>query len=128
MGILGQKELTLNNGEYIRVSGIVRPEDISAGNTVPSNRLADAQTGYTGVAQLQIYPLSGWLSYRWTISPFKGRQRITRTMKPVSIFLAKLTAVMLMLLSTHIAQADRLKYLPLSLVRAKPAGWHGSSS
>ena len=72
MGILGQKELTLNNGkEYIRVSGIVRPEDISAGNTVPSNRLADAQISYTGAGNIADSSKPGWLSRTMrAISPF----------------------------------------------------------
>ena len=72
MGILGQKELTLNNGkEYIRVSGIVRPEDISAGNTVPSNRLADAQISYIGAGSVADSSKPGWLSRAMrTISPF----------------------------------------------------------
>ena len=72
MGILGQKELTLNNGkEYIRVSGIVRPEDISAGNTVSSNRLADAQISYTGAGAVADSSKPGWLSRAMrTISPF----------------------------------------------------------
>ena len=43
MEVAGQKEITLNNGnEYVRVKGIVRPEDISATNIVSSTRLADA--------------------------------------------------------------------------------------
>lgn len=72
MGILGQKELTLNNGkEYIRVSGIVRPEDISAGNTVPSNRLADAQISYTGAGSIADSSKPGWLSRAMrAVSPF----------------------------------------------------------
>lgn len=72
MGILGQKELTLNNGkEYIRVSGIVRPEDISAGNTVPSNRLADAQISYTGAGSIADSSRPGWLSRAMrAVSPF----------------------------------------------------------
>ena len=72
MGILGQKELTLNNGkEYIRVSGIVRPEDISAGNTVSSNRLADAQISYTGAGTVADSSKPGWLSRAMrAISPF----------------------------------------------------------
>ena len=72
MGILGQKELTLNNGkEYIRVSGIVRPEDISAGNTVPSNRLADAQISYTGAGSIADSSKPGWLSRAMrVVSPF----------------------------------------------------------
>lgn len=72
MGILGQKELTLNDGkEYIRVSGIVRPEDISAGNTVPSNRLADAQISYIGAGNIADSSKPGWLSRTLrAVSPF----------------------------------------------------------
>ncbi|GIR83899.1 MAG: hypothetical protein CM15mP85_05230 [Rhodobacterales bacterium] len=47
--ILGQKKLTLNNGdEYIRVSGIVRPRDISSDNIVQSDRIANADINYVG--------------------------------------------------------------------------------
>lgn len=72
LGILGQKELTLNNGkEYIRLSGIVRQEDISAENTVLSNRLADAQISYTGAGDFADSSKKGWLSRAMrTISPF----------------------------------------------------------
>lgn len=72
MGILGQKELTLNNGqEYIRLSGIVRPEDISSSNTVPSNRLADAQISYTGAGDVADTARPGWLSkVLRAVSPF----------------------------------------------------------
>ena len=72
LGILCQKELALNNGkEYIRVSGIVRQEDISAENTVPSNRLADAQISYTGAGAMADTAKQGWLSRAMrTISPF----------------------------------------------------------
>ena len=46
--ILGQKKLTLNNGdEYIRVSGIVRPRDISS-DTHQSDRIANADINYIG--------------------------------------------------------------------------------
>lgn len=72
MGILGQKELALNNGkEYIRLSGIVRPEDISSDNVVSSNRLADAQISYTGAGDIADSSKPGWLSRALrTISPF----------------------------------------------------------
>ena len=72
MEVQGQKELTLNNGnEYVRVRGVVRPEDISAGNIVSSNRLADAQIRYTGSGHLADSSQPGWLSQLMrTISPF----------------------------------------------------------
>ena len=72
MEVQGQKELTLNNGnEYVRVRGVVRPEDISASNVVSSDRLADAQIRYTGSGHLADASQPGWLSQLMrTISPF----------------------------------------------------------
>ena len=72
MEVSGQKEITLNNGnEYVRVKGIVRPEDISATNIVSSNRLADAQIRYTGSGHLADTSKPGWLSqFMRAVSPF----------------------------------------------------------
>ena len=72
MEVQGQKELTLNNGnEYVRLRGVVRPEDISASNIVSSDRLADAQIRYTGSGHLADSSQPGWLSQLMrTISPF----------------------------------------------------------
>ena len=72
MEVTGQKEITLNNGnEYVRVKGIVRPEDISATNIVSSNRLADAQIRYTGSGHLADASKPGWLSqFMRAVSPF----------------------------------------------------------
>lgn len=72
MEVAGQKEITLNNGnEYVRVKGIVRPEDISATNIVSSTRLADAQIRYTGSGHLADAAKPGWLSQLMrAISPF----------------------------------------------------------
>lgn len=59
--ILGQKKLTLNNGdEYVRLSGIVRPEDISADNVVMSDRIADADIKYIGAGQIADAGKEGW--------------------------------------------------------------------
>ena len=47
--IEGNKEVEVNNEkEILRVSGIVRPEDISSDNTVLSEKIADARIQYTG--------------------------------------------------------------------------------
>lgn len=72
MEVQGQKELTLNNGnEYVRLRGVVRPEDISATNVVSSDRLADAQIRYTGAGNLADSSELGWLSKLMrTVSPF----------------------------------------------------------
>jgi len=61
MLVKGQKLLTLNQAsEYIRFSGIVRPEDIRPDNTVLSSRVADANI---------IYGDSGVLSSANTMGP-----------------------------------------------------------
>ena len=71
MEITGQKKLLLNNGdEYIRLSGIVRPEDISADNIIASNRIANAQISYIGAGDTADTGRKGWLSKALsTISP-----------------------------------------------------------
>lgn len=46
--IRGEKWLTLNQGrEFIRLSGIIRPYDISPDNSLASTRIADAQISYS---------------------------------------------------------------------------------
>lgn len=61
--ILGQKKLTLNNGdEYIRVRGIVRPEDITSNNVVQSDRIANAEITYIGAGDVADTGQRGWLS------------------------------------------------------------------
>lgn len=60
--VIGQKKLTLNNGdEYIRLRGIVRQADITADNTVESNRLADAEIKYIGAGDIADTGKKGWL-------------------------------------------------------------------
>lgn len=47
--VSGEKQVSINQGtEYIRVSGIVNPVNLSALNTVSSTRLADARIEYKG--------------------------------------------------------------------------------
>ena len=63
MEILGQKKLTLNNGdEYIRLVGIIRPEDVDSRNIVPSSRIANAKIAYTGAGDVADTSKKGWLS------------------------------------------------------------------
>ena len=61
--ILGQKKLTLNNGdEYIRVHGIVRPKDINEKNIVSSDRIANANIQYIGAGDIAASGKKGWYS------------------------------------------------------------------
>jgi len=60
--IMGQKRLTLNQGnEYIRLTGVVRPEDISADNVVSSDRIAHAMIKYVGAGTTHDTSRPGWL-------------------------------------------------------------------
>jgi flagellar L-ring protein FlgH len=60
--IMGQKRLTLNNGnEYVRLTGVVRPEDISADNVVLSDRIAHAIIKYVGAGSVHDTSRPGWL-------------------------------------------------------------------
>lgn len=60
--IMGQKRLTLNNGkEYIRLTGVVRPEDIGPDNVVGSDRIAHADIQYVGAGDTHDTAKPGWL-------------------------------------------------------------------
>ncbi len=51
--VQGESWLTLNQGrEYIRLSGIVRREDIDENNSVSSQRISDARISYSGNGQV----------------------------------------------------------------------------
>lgn len=61
--IRGEKWLTLNNGdEYIRLTGIVRPADVSAANVVQSTQIANARIQYSGTGEFARAQEKGWLA------------------------------------------------------------------
>ena len=61
--VRGEKWLTLNQGEeFIQISGIVRPQDVSTQNTVRSTQLADARITYAGKGVLAETNKMGWLA------------------------------------------------------------------
>ncbi len=61
--IRGEKWMTLNRGdEYIRISGILRKEDVTLQNTVSSTKLANARISYSGTGDLANSQRMGWLS------------------------------------------------------------------
>ena len=69
--IRGEKWLTLNTGEeFIRLEGLVRPQDVSSDNTVESNRIANARIQYSGKGQTQEAQSAGWLTRFFSSSLF----------------------------------------------------------
>lgn len=61
--VRGEKILSLNQGdEFVRLSGIVRPEDVNTSNTVQSSKIANAQIIYGGSGTLNDANREGWLS------------------------------------------------------------------
>lgn len=59
--IRGEKWLTLSEGdEYIRISGMVRPADITPENTVASSKVADARISFGGRGSLNNSTKQGW--------------------------------------------------------------------
>ena len=69
--VQGEKKLTLNQGEeFVRVAGLIRPEDILPGNNVDSSRIAQAQISYTGSGSVHDSTKQGWWGQIMTqISP-----------------------------------------------------------
>ncbi len=61
--IRGEKWISLNQGsEFIRVAGMVRPEDIDRDNQIVSTRIANARISYGGTGPLAEANKAGWLS------------------------------------------------------------------
>lgn len=59
--IRGEKWLTLSEGdEYIRIRGLVRPQDISPDNVVFSSKVADARISFGGTGSLNNATKEGW--------------------------------------------------------------------
>lgn len=63
LAVRGEKWVTLNRGEeYIRLTGLVRRQDISPENTVASSRIADARITYSGTGEIATGSEQGWVS------------------------------------------------------------------
>ncbi|MCC2615088.1 flagellar basal body L-ring protein FlgH [Aestuariibacter halophilus] len=61
--VRGEKWLTLNNGdEYIRLTGIVRPADITPDNEILSTKIANARIQYSGTGSFASAQQEGWLA------------------------------------------------------------------
>lgn len=69
LSVRGEKWLTLNTGdELMRISGLIRPDDIATDNTVASNRVADSRITYSGTGAFADASQPGWLD-RMLTSP-----------------------------------------------------------
>jgi len=67
--VRGEKRVTLNDGsEYIRLSGIVRPIDIDAANSISSTQVAYATIMYTGDGAIADSNKMGWFA-KFFLSP-----------------------------------------------------------
>lgn len=61
--IRGEKRIGMTGGnEYVKLSGIVRPEDIDTTNTIDSTKIADATLIYKGDGQISQASVMGWLA------------------------------------------------------------------
>jgi len=60
--VVGKREIKVNNEkQYITLSGIIRPEDISPTNEISSTYVADARITYSGVGPVADKQRPGWL-------------------------------------------------------------------
>jgi flagellar L-ring protein precursor FlgH len=61
--VAGEKQIALDKGtEYIRLSGVVQPDSIQAGNTVSSAKVADARIEYRTNAKFDKAEMMSWLA------------------------------------------------------------------
>lgn len=65
--IRGEKWIQLNTGnEYIRLTGVVRQQDIDSGNTVLSTKVANARIEYSGTGSFHQGQQPGWIAKFFT--------------------------------------------------------------
>jgi flagellar L-ring protein precursor FlgH len=68
--VKGEKWIGINQGkEYLRMSGVIRPIDLAADNSVPSSKVANAHITYSGRGALADANAQGWLA-RFFNSPW----------------------------------------------------------
>ena len=70
--VSGEKMLAINQGnEFIRFSGVINPNNVSAANTVQSTQVADARLEYRGSGFIDESNTMGWLQrFFVAIMPF----------------------------------------------------------
>lgn len=68
--VRGQKQVRINeSSEFMRISGIVRPQDVAPDNTVASTKVANAQVQYGNRGVMKDVNKAGWLT-RFFSSPY----------------------------------------------------------
>ena len=116
--VQGEKWLALNKGEeFIQLRGIVRPQDISATNTIPSTLVADARISYGGTGVIDRANSPGWFSkfFNSPLNPFKEIAMLKRSILQMSkpIFVTAVGYLVLVLalsaVLTNDARAERIK-------------------
>ena len=61
--ISGKREIKVNHElQYITISGIIRPEDVTPANEISSTYIADARIAYSGVGPVSDNQSPGWLA------------------------------------------------------------------
>ena len=61
--VAGEKQIALDKStEYVRLSGVIRPDTIQAGNTVSSAKVADARIEYRSSAKFDSAEVMSWLA------------------------------------------------------------------
>ncbi|OJZ04809.1 MAG: flagellar biosynthesis protein FlgH [Thiobacillus sp. 63-78] len=61
--VAGEKQIALDKStEYVRLSGVVQPDTIQAGNTVSSAKVADARIEYRSSARFDSAEVMSWLA------------------------------------------------------------------
>jgi flagellar L-ring protein precursor FlgH len=61
--VAGEKQIAMNRGtEFIRFSGMINPDSISSGNSVPSSAVADARVEYRTNSQIDRAELTAMAS------------------------------------------------------------------
>ncbi|HUL45737.1 MAG TPA: flagellar basal body L-ring protein FlgH [Steroidobacteraceae bacterium] len=68
--VAGEKQIGLNQGkEYVRVTGVIRPIDLAADDSIPSYRVASAKITYNGKGAINDANAQSWLA-RFFNSPW----------------------------------------------------------
>ncbi|MFH1817504.1 MAG: flagellar basal body L-ring protein FlgH [Pseudomonadota bacterium] len=61
--VAGEKQIALDKStEYVRLSGVIQPDTIQAGNTVSSAKVADARIEYRSSAKFDSAEVMSWLA------------------------------------------------------------------